>query len=276
MGVTFLTRTKSLVIGSKSDRTIKSSRIKHQDPDIQNNYNSELPIRYNQLGNNSSTRKTKDKMRMKEHYQDLTNIEQEHPSGNKYQEYMDNDINHHIEEDHEFNHIIISSQDQKAAGNFRNQKKMSKQELKRIEEYNNQNSHRNPEYRYNQPQFNLQNRHIDNDDISDNYLEGGHYVDTDSRRVNTDLDLHPSTSKDYFPKKNKGKKLKLKVGIHGRKVQEEVKEVNNKKRFEYEYLLNEGQEGYEHKENYYKDPHNIEHSFTPDLEEGKFLLASLI
>lgn len=69
------------------------------------------------------------------------------------------------------------------------------------------------------------------------------------------------------------KKLKLKVGNHGRKRKEELKQQKSKQKFKYEYLQ---KEGYEYNENNYQDSHNIEHSLTLDLEEGKFNFINLI
>lgn len=195
-----------LKIVNKSDRTIKSSRLKNKETEIKHIYNSEFPIRYNQLGNNNSNRKPKDKLRMKEQYQEMS-IGNENLSAEKYQEYMDNIFAHdNSTEDHVFNEIIIPSHDQKLKGNFKSQQKMYKQELKKIHEYSNQNSQRSSGYRQKNPKSHLQKYHIKtiydtNEEIEDKYLEGKEYKEKDSRRVQTDIDFHHSPQKDYFDKK---------------------------------------------------------------------------
>ena len=217
MEVTYHSRKnfRFLTIGNKSDRTIKSSRLKSKDTDIKNSYNNEFPIRYNQLGNNNSNRKPTDKLRMKEQYQDFHNWKIEKLSAEKYQEYMDNDLNlHNSVEDQVFN-------DQNLKRNNREKKVIYNAELSKIKEYSNKNSKRSSAKRQKNPNSHIQNYEIGpvydtNADISDEYPGGDQYLEKESRRIHTDLDLHHSPRKINLTKIQKAPKFKVKMKNHGK------------------------------------------------------------
>ena len=128
---------------------------------------------------------------------------------------MDNDLNlHNSVEDQVFNN-------QNLKRNNREKKVIYNAELSKIKEYSNKNSQRSSAKRQKNPNSHIQNYEIGpvydtNADISDEYPGGDQYLEKESRRIHTDLDLNHSPRKINLTKIQKAPKFKVKMKNHGK------------------------------------------------------------